>query len=223
MRLKRRSILALSLLLGSCAGSNPSPAPATPVSVSSSAAAAPIATPTEDAASRPLPVDKRIKIGKLPNGLTYYILPHGKPEKRAQLWLAVNAGAVLEDDDQRGLAHFLEHMGFNGTKRFPKNSLVDFLERIGVKFGADLNAYTSFDETVYTLQTPTDKPELVSQAIRVLRDWAGDVTLDPAEVEKEKGVTGGVATGSGRRDAHLRQAGAAHLQGLALRRTVAHR
>ncbi len=136
----------------------------------------------------PMPLDARVKKGKLDNGLTYYVLPHKKPEKRAQIWLAVNAGSILEDDDQRGLAHFVEHMGFNGTKRFPKQTLVDFLEKSGVAFGADLNASTSFDETLYTLTVPTDKPELVNKAISVLRDWSADVTFDPAEVEKERGV-----------------------------------
>ena len=135
-----------------------------------------------------MPLDARVKKGKLDNGLTYYVLPHRKPEHRAQLWLAVNAGAVLEDDDQRGLAHFVEHMGFNGTKRFPKQALVDVLEKSGVSFGADLNAYTSFDETVYTLTVPTDQPQLLGKAIGVLRDWGGDVSFDPAEVEKERGV-----------------------------------
>jgi zinc protease len=133
-------------------------------------------------------MDTRVTKGKLENGLTYYILPHKKPEARAQVWLAVNAGSVLEDDDQRGLAHFCEHMAFNGTKRFPKSDLVDFLEKSGVRFGADLNAYTSFDETVYTLQVPTDKPEILAKAFNVLRDWAGDVTFDPVEVDKERGV-----------------------------------
>src|SRR5436190_21859197 len=135
-----------------------------------------------------VPLDSRVQTGKLENGLTFYILPHSKPEKRAQLWLAVNAGSVLEDDDQRGLAHFVEHMGFNGTKRFPKQELVKFIEGIGVKFGPDLNAYTSFDQTVYQLQVPTDKPELVAKAFDVLRDWAGDMTFDKEEVEKERGV-----------------------------------
>lgn len=141
-----------------------------------------------DELDRPLPLDARVRRAVLPSGLTYYILPHHKPEKRAQIWLAVNAGSVLEDDDQRGLAHFVEHMGFNGTKRFPKAELVDFLEKSGVRFGADLNAYTSFDETVYMLQVPTDKADLVSHAIAVLRDWADGVTFDPDEVEKERGV-----------------------------------
>src|SRR5258708_1767552 len=132
----------------------------------------------------PLPLDARVKRGTLANGLTYYVLQHKKPEKRAQIWLAVNAGSVLEDDDQRGLAHFVEHMGFNGTTRFPKQALIDMLEKSGVAFGADLNAYTSFDETVYTLQVPTDKPELLNRAIGVLRDWSDAVTFDPVEVEK---------------------------------------
>jgi zinc protease len=148
-----------------------------------------VATPqATDPLDVPIPLDARIQHGKLANGLTYYILPHKKPEKRAQLWLAVNAGSVLEDEDQRGLAHFVEHMGFNGTKRFPKQDLVNFLETIGVKFGPDLNAYTSFDQTVYMLQVPTDKPEIVEKAFFVLRDWAGDVSFTPEEVEKERGV-----------------------------------
>lgn len=141
-----------------------------------------------DSLDRAVPLDARIQTGKLENGLTYYILPHKKPENRAQFWLAVNAGSVLEDEDQRGLAHFLEHMGFNGTKRFPKQELVKFIESIGVKFGPDLNAYTSFDQTVYMLQVPTDKPELVEKAFFVLRDWAGDISLEKEEVEKERGV-----------------------------------
>jgi zinc protease len=138
--------------------------------------------------SPPLALDPRIKKGKLENGLTYYILPNKRPEKRAQLWLAVNAGSVLEDDDQRGLAHFIEHMCFNGTRRFPKGELVDFLEKSGLRFGADLNAYTSFDETVYKMQVPTDKPEFVGRALSMLRDFADGVTFDPKEVEKERGV-----------------------------------
>jgi zinc protease len=136
----------------------------------------------------PLPFDARVRKGKLPNGLTYYVLAHKKPEHRAQVWLAVNAGSVLEDDDQRGLAHFVEHMGFNGTTRFPKQALVEMLEKSGIAFGADLNAHTSFDETVYTLQVPTDKPELLNRAVGVLRDWSDSVTFDPIEVDKERGV-----------------------------------
>jgi zinc protease len=141
-----------------------------------------------DELDEPLPLDARITHGRLANGLSYYVLPHQKPEKRAQVWLAVNAGSVLEDEDQRGLAHFTEHMAFNGTKRFPEHALTNFLEKSGVRFGADLNAYTSFDETVYTLQVPTDNAELFNQSFSVLRDWADGVSFDPAEVEQERSV-----------------------------------
>src|SRR5689334_20093734 len=99
----------------------------------------------------PLPKDPLVKIGRLPNGLTYYIQKNAKPEKKVELRLVVNAGSILEDPDQQGLAHFMEHMNFNGSKHFPKNELVSYLQSIGVQFGADLNAYTSFDETVYIL------------------------------------------------------------------------
>lgn len=132
--------------------------------------------------------DPNIKTGRLPNGLTYYVLPNHKPMKRAQLWLALNAGSTLEDEDQHGLAHFTEHMAFNGTRRFPKHEITDFVERSGARIGPDVNATTSYDETVYKLQLPTDKPELVSKGIQVLRDFADGVTFDPAEVEKERGV-----------------------------------
>ncbi|HSU28294.1 MAG TPA: pitrilysin family protein, partial [Chitinophagaceae bacterium] len=133
-------------------------------------------------------VDPSVKIGKLPNGLTYYIRKNSLPEKRVELRLVVNAGSVLEDDDQLGLAHFMEHMNFNGTKRFPKNELVSYLQSIGVEFGADLNAYTSFDETVYILPVPTDKPGLVDKGLQILEDWAHNATLDSVEIEKERGV-----------------------------------
>src|SRR5688572_18474071 len=108
-----------------------------------------------------MPVDPNVRIGKLSNGLTYYIRRNSLPEKRVELRLVVNIGSVMEDEDQLGLAHFMEHMNFNGTRRFPKNELVGYLQSIGVQFAADLNAYTSFDETVYILPVPTDKPGLV--------------------------------------------------------------
>jgi zinc protease len=153
------------------------------------ATAAPTSAPPKlDELDRPLPLDTRIKHGKFDNGLTYYVLPHKKPEKRAHFWLVVDAGSVLEDDDQRGLAHFVEHMGFNGTRRFPKQDLINFLENVGVRFGADLNAYTSFDETVYMLQVPSDRQDLVDKGLSVLRDWADGMSFDPDEVEKERGV-----------------------------------
>src|SRR5688572_4424741 len=137
---------------------------------------------------QPMPVDPAITMGKFPNGLRYYILANKKPEKRAELRLVVKAGSVLEEDDQRGLAHFVEHMAFNGTKNFPKHDLIAFIESLGMRFGADLNAYTSFDETVYMLQVPTDKPGAIERAFQVLEDWAHNVTFEPAEIEKERGV-----------------------------------
>ena len=103
-----------------------------------------------------LPVDPRVRVGHLDNGLTYYLRRNASPEDRAELWLVVNAGSILEDEDQRGLAHFVEHMAFNGTRHFARQELVSYLESIGMRFGPDINAYTSFDETVYLLQVPTD-------------------------------------------------------------------
>jgi zinc protease len=136
----------------------------------------------------PLPVDPNVKIGKLANGLTYYIRKNAKPEKKLELRLAVNAGSVLENNDQRGLAHFMEHMSFNGSKNFPKNELVDYLQKAGVEFGADLNAYTSFDETVYILPIPTDDESVVEKGFTVLEDWAFNNLFDKNEIEKERGV-----------------------------------
>ena len=137
---------------------------------------------------QPMPVDPKVKIGRLSNGMTYYIRHNSKPEQRVELRLVVNTGSVMEDEDQLGLAHFMEHMNFNGTKRFPKNELVNYLQSIGVQFGADLNAYTGFDETVYILPVPTDKPELVEKGLQILEDWAHNATLDSLEIEKERGV-----------------------------------
>ncbi len=135
-----------------------------------------------------MPVDPKVKIGRLSNGLTYYIRHNSLPEKRVELRLVVNTGSVMEDDDQLGLAHFMEHMNFNGTKHFPKNELVSYLQSIGVEFGADLNAYTGFDETVYILPVPTDKAGLVDKGLQILKDWAHEASLDSVEIEKERGV-----------------------------------
>src|SRR4249919_1547814 len=137
---------------------------------------------------QPLPVDPNVKIGKLPNGLTYYIQKNLKPEKKMELRLVVNTGSILENNDQRGLAHFMEHMSFNGSKHFPKNELVDYLQKVGVKFVADLNAYTGFDETVYILPISTDNPDIVEKGFTVLEDWAFNNLLDKTEIEKERGV-----------------------------------
>src|SRR6187401_414625 len=133
----------------------------------------------------PLPFDPAVRTGTLPNGMTYYIRKNGRPEKRVSLRLAVNAGSVLEDEDQRGLAHFLEHMSFNGSAHFKPGELVAYLESIGARFGADANAYTSFDETVYMLDVPTDKPGLVDKGLVALSDFAARATLSDAEIEKE--------------------------------------
>src|SRR3569833_1349341 len=135
-----------------------------------------------------LPVDKDVIIGKLPNGLTYYIRKNAEPKNRAELNLVNKAGSVLETDAQQGLAHFTEHMAFNGTRDFPKNALVNYLQKAGVKFGADLNAYTSFDETVYQLPLPTDSVKVFEKGFDILADWAGHVTFDPKEIDSERGV-----------------------------------
>lgn len=135
-----------------------------------------------------LPVDPNVRIGRLENGLTYYVRQNGRPEDRAELRLVVNAGSILEDEDQLGLAHFAEHMAFNGTKKFERHELVDYIESIGMRFGPELNAYTSFDETVYMLQVPTDSLDQLLTGFDILREWATNVTYDDAEIDKERGV-----------------------------------
>lgn len=135
-----------------------------------------------------IPLDPAVRTGKLSNGFTYYIRKNTEPKNRVTLYLANKVGSILEDDDQQGLAHFLEHMKFNGTKNFPKNDLVNYLQKTGVRFGADLNAYTSFDETVYQLPIPSDDPEILKNGIQIMRDWAYGATLDPVEIDKERGV-----------------------------------
>lgn len=138
--------------------------------------------------SAPLPIDPKVKIGKLANGLTYYIRKNTEPKNRATIYLANKVGSILENDNQQGLAHFMEHMSFNGTKNYPKNELVSYLQKSGIRFGADLNAYTGFDETVYQLPIPTDDPSILKNAMQIMRDWAQNATLDPSEIEKERGV-----------------------------------
>ena len=129
-----------------------------------------------------------VRSGRLETGIPYYILKNARPANRVELVLVVDAGAVLEDDDQNGLAHFCEHMAFNGTNSFPKLELVNFLESMGVRFGADLNAYTNQDETVYLLTVPLDKPENLTKAVHVLRDWAGYVKYEDKDINDERGV-----------------------------------
>jgi zinc protease len=135
-----------------------------------------------------LPIDPNVKMGRLSNGLTYYIRKNQEPKNRAELRLVVNAGSILENDNQVGLAHFVEHMAFNGTKNFKKNELINFLEKSGLNFGADLNAQTSFDETIYELQVPTDSPMVYKQAMQILEDWAHGVSFEPEEIDKERGI-----------------------------------
>lgn len=144
--------------------------------------------PVQLKAFQELPTDPSVKIGKLDNGFTYYLRSNEMPENRIEFRLAVKAGSILEDDDQQGLAHFTEHMLFNGTKNFEKNELIDFLQKMGLEFGGDLNAYTSFDETVYILPIPTDDPQNVNKAMTVLSDWAHNATFDNEEIDKERGV-----------------------------------
>lgn len=137
----------------------------------------------------PIPTDPNVRIGKLDNGLTYYIRHNELPEKRADFYIAQKVGSILEDDNQRGLAHFLEHMCFNGTKNFPEKTLIKYLESIGVKFGENLNAYTSIDETVYNISNvPVTRDGIVDSCLLILHDWADDLTLDPKEIDSERGV-----------------------------------
>ncbi|HEY2150047.1 MAG TPA: insulinase family protein, partial [Vicinamibacterales bacterium] len=119
-----------------------------------------------------MPVDPEVSFGTLPNGLRYYVRANGKPSRRAEMRLVVKAGSVLEDDDQQGLAHFVEHMEFEGTEHFPKQSIVDFLSSLGLSIGADANAATSYDDTQYTLRVPTDIPGVLDRALLILDDWA---------------------------------------------------
>ena len=135
-----------------------------------------------------IPVDEEVRIGKLANGLTYYIRHNARPADKAELRLIVNAGSVQETNAQRGLAHFMEHMNFNGSRNFPNNTLVDFLQRNGVKFGADLNAMTTFDETIYMLPISSDRESLLDSALLVLEDWAFNNSFDVDEIDKERGV-----------------------------------
>ena len=207
-------LLLLALVSGACTSidqadlvDQPPPVPPT-VSVESSEATPSEATPPESAPSEAtppassqaaldagtialdakLPVDPAIRVGELENGLRYYIRANEKPENRAEIRLVVDAGSILEDDDQLGLAHFVEHMAFNGTENFEKFELVDYLQSVGMRFGADINASTGFDQTSYRLTVPTDDRQVMDTAFLVLADWAGRVSFDPEEIDKERGV-----------------------------------
>jgi zinc protease len=136
----------------------------------------------------PIPLDKAVTSGTLPNGLVYFVRKNDQPEDRVMLRLAVRAGSIDEADDQRGLAHMLEHMAFNGSAHFKPGELVAYLESIGMRFGPHVNAYTSFDETVYMLDVPTDRPGVLNRGFEALSDFAGGISLDPAEIDRERGV-----------------------------------
>ncbi len=134
-----------------------------------------------------VPIDKRIRMGKLDNGITYYLRANKKPEGRIQFRLAINAGSVMEDEDQRGLAHFVEHMAFNGTEYYEHNELISKLQEKGVRFGGHVNAYTSFDETVYYVNMPNDA-EMIEMGMKILDGWASKLLMDPEELDAERGV-----------------------------------
>ncbi|HEY6088293.1 MAG TPA: insulinase family protein [Gemmatimonadaceae bacterium] len=154
-------------------------------SSTSSAQQPPVASQAVDG---PLPFDPAVTVGVLPNGMRYYIRENHKPEKRAELRLVVNAGSVLEDDDQRGLAHMVEHMAFRGTKRFARNEISSYLESVGMRYGPDINAFTSFDETVYMVTIPTDTAAIVDKGFQILSEWAHNVAFEPSQIEKERPV-----------------------------------
>ena len=138
---------------------------------------------------QPLPMDSTIRYGKLSNGLTYYIRHNEQPKERAEFYIAQNVGAILEEDSQNGLAHFLEHMAFNGTKHYPGKNLINYLETVGVRFGSNINAYTNLDETVYNLsEVPTTRSGIIDSALLVLHDWSSCILLENGEIDKERGV-----------------------------------
>jgi zinc protease len=155
-----------------------------------------------------LPLDPGIRTGTLPNGLKYFIRRNGRPEKRVSLRLAVKTGSLEEADDQQGLAHLIEHMAFNGSAHFKPGELVSYFERVGARLGPHVNAYTSFDETVYMLDLPTDQGDVVARGLTAMSDFAGGLNLDPAEIDKERGVVieewrGGLGAGSRVRDKQI--------------------
>ena len=144
---------------------------------------------SEQMLETPLPMDPEVLYGKLDNGMTYYIRANKEPKNRAEFYILHHVGAILEKDEQIGLAHFLEHMAFNGTKNFPKKDLLNFLEHNGVKFGNDVNAFTTQDMTCYNISdVPTTRTGLLDSCVQILCDWSGDIALDADEIDAERGV-----------------------------------
>jgi zinc protease len=179
LRVRNRFCLALAYLAAVAVGSA---AQAPDLHETSAASVASYAL------SQAMPVDPDLLVGTLPNGLRYYVRANAKPEHRAELRLVVKAGSVLEDDDQQGLAHFVEHMEFEGTRHFPKQGLVNFLSSLGLGIGPDANAETSYDDTQYTLRIPTDEPDVLDRALLVLEDWAQGATFDQSGIDRERGI-----------------------------------
>src|SRR3954468_15443108 len=180
LRVLRFSVLgSLLLAVGSFASAQ------TPTPAGQETSAASVA---KYSLSQQMPVDPAAVLGTLPNGLRYYVRANAKPAHRAELRLVVKAGSVLEDDDQQGLAHFVEHMEFEGTRHFPRQSIVDFLSSLGLSIGPDANAATSFDDTQYTLRVPTDVPGVLDRALLVLEDWAGGASFEQRGIDRERGI-----------------------------------
>lgn len=192
MKSRLHLLVLLLLLLGACSSvdrASVSDKPYQPTEApKTEAPTARVASVKTAALDAPLPFDSGLTTGELDNGLKYYIRQNKRPENRAELRLMLRAGSLMEDDDQQGLAHFVEHMAFNGTRHFEKQELVEYLESIGMRFGAHLNAYTSFDETVYMLTVPTDDQEILDKAFLILEDWAQGIAFEGEEIDKERGV-----------------------------------
>ena len=138
---------------------------------------------------QPIPADKDVRTGKLENGMTYYIRHNEKPKGQADFYILHDVGAIQENDSQQGLAHFLEHMAFNGTKNLPGKMLTEYLEKVGVKFGANLNAGTGWDQTTYMMKdVPTSREGIIDSALLILHDWSHFIALEPEEIDSERGV-----------------------------------
>src|SRR3954463_10103932 len=202
-------VVALIAAYPLSAQTQPAPAPTQP----SNSPAPPSARQAQPAATAfapadKLPFDPAVSTGTLPNGLTYYIRRNTRPEKRVSLQLAVKAGSVDEEDDQQGLAHFVEQMAFNGSRHFKPGELISTFESTGARLGPHVNAYTGFDETVFMFTLPTDREGTVLKGIQALSDFAGGLTLDPVEIDKERGVVteewrGGLGASSRLRDQQI--------------------
>src|SRR4029453_2668436 len=181
----RISACVVALVLAAPIASMQTPsAPSTPSTGRETSAASVASYPL----SQQMPVDPDVTVGTLPNGLRYYVRANGKPARRVELRLVVKAGSVLEDDDQKGLAHYVEHMLFEGTRNFPGKSLIDFLSSMGLGIGPDANAATSYDPTQYTLRLPTDVPNVLERALLVLQDWAQAASFDQSGIERERPI-----------------------------------